>query len=222
MEEINKKIQEFLSYDEYRWQYDTKLAITYNKRAEGLELPLYQCKNCKTEFEMETKGTKIFCKHCHSSWNMSEYGRLENDKESIHITDWYEWERENVIKEIEDGKYNLDTKVNIESLPNAINFINLGEGILKHNTIGFYLTFKDYGENNKKTLYFPPLNTLSVHTEYNYRGKGQCITLSTLDNTYFLFPKEKIFNSTKIQFATEYLYKISKDKIKINNNIKIY
>jgi hypothetical protein len=53
---------------------------------------------------------------------------------------------------------------------------------------------------------------LSVHTEYDYRGKGQCITLSTLDNTYFLFPTEAGFNATKIQFATEYLYKISTKK----------
>jgi len=44
----------------------------------------------------------------------------------------------------------------------------------------------------------------SVHTEYNYRKKGPCITLSPLDNTYFLYPLEIGFNATKIQFATEY------------------
>ena len=213
VQEINNKIGEYLSYDEYRWQYDNKIAIKYDKRAEGLELPLYQCKNCKTEFEMETKGAEIFCNHCKSHWKMSEYGRLENEKESIHILDWYEWERRNVIKQIEDGKYNLDTIVNIESLPNAINFINLGEGRLKHNTDGFFLTFKDYGEDKEKTLHFPPMSMISVHTEYDYRKKGQCITLSTVDNTYFLFPKEFGFNSTKIQFATEYLY----EKIKRKN-----
>ncbi|NLM58575.1 MAG: hypothetical protein GX194_05545 [Clostridium sp.] len=36
--EVNEKLQEFLTYDEYQWQYITKQAITYEKRAEGLEL----------------------------------------------------------------------------------------------------------------------------------------------------------------------------------------
>lgn len=52
-----------------------------------------------------------------------------------------------------------------------------------------------------------------IHTEYNYRGKGQCVTLSTLDNTYFLFPIEDGFNATKIQFATEYLYEAAKSNL---------
>ena len=43
----------------------------------------------------------------------------------------------------------------------------------------------------------------SIHTEYDYRGKGQCIILSTPDNTYFIYPLEDGFNATKIQFATE-------------------
>ncbi len=49
----------------------------------------------------------------------------------------------------------------------------------------------------------------SIHTEYDYRKKGQCVTVSTLDNTYFLFPLEDGFNATKIQFAVEYLYEKS-------------
>lgn len=53
--------------------------------------------------------------------------------------------------------------------------------------------------------------------KYNYRGKGQCIKLSTLDNTYFLFSEELEFNVTKIQFATEYYYKLAK-KIQLGRN----
>ena len=54
----------------------------------------------------------------------------------------------------------------------------------------------------------------SIHTEYDYRGKGQCITLSTLDNTYFIYPLEYGFNATKIQFATQYLYEKNKNIVK--------
>ncbi|MCD7741460.1 MAG: hypothetical protein LUI06_04585 [Ruminococcus sp.] len=219
VDEINEKLAQYLSYDEYKYQYDTKMSITYDKRAEGIEMPLYRCPKCETEFMMKTKGAEIFCEKCGHRRLMTELGRmvsLDDGKETddcfSHIPDWYEWERKCVIAEIELGKYMLDTRVHIESLPNAVNFIDLGEGRLIHNNNGFTLTFTDYGQSTPTTLEFSPLSMTSVHTEYSYRGKGQCITLSTLDNTYFLFPLEKGFNATKIQFAAEYLYEREKEK----------
>lgn len=219
-EEINAKIADFMTYDEYAYQYETKMAITYDKRAEGIELALYQCPECGTEFRMKTSGAEIFCEHCGARRRMTEYGRMIHadnmtEDEFSHIPDWYEWERRQVISEIERGEYSLDTRVHIEALPNAVNFIDLGEGRLVHNENGYKLTFTDYGESEEKTLSFEPLTMSSVHTEYNYRDKkGQCITLSTLDNTYFLYPLEEGFNATKIQFATEYLYERAKERIK--------
>lgn len=227
VEEVNQKLKEALTYDEYAWQYETKQAITYPKRAEGIELALYQCPVCKTEYEMKSQNAELYCRHCGARWKMSKYGRMEYSSENMdaskalsasnvsleefcHIPDWHEWQRVQVIQQIEEGTYHLNCKVHIEALPNAVNFIDLGVGTLMHGENGFALTFQDYGEKNKKTLQFSPITMTSVHTEYNYRGKGQCITLSTLDNTYFLFPEEKEFNATKIQFAAEYLYEREK------------
>lgn len=210
VDEINQKIAEYLTYDEYKYQYDNKMAITYSNRAEGIEKPLYVCPNCKTEFSMQTKGAEIFCTKCGEKRFMTEYGRMVHadgsEDEFSHIPNWYEWERKLVHQEIENGKYKLDMKVHIESLPNAVNFIDLGEGRLIHNSNGFKLIFKDYGCTEEQALSFSPITTFSVHTEYDYRGKGQCITLSTPDNTYFIYPLENGFNATKIQFATERLY----------------
>jgi 1-acyl-sn-glycerol-3-phosphate acyltransferase len=232
-QEINKKLQEHLTYDDYKWQFDTKLKITYEKRAEGIELALYLCPCCEAEFKMEAKNAEIFCSNCEARWQLSEYGNMEPVNPALeykskeinfsHIPNWYEWQRSQVVREIEAGKYLLNIKVQVESLPNAVNFIDLGEGLLTHNEKGFALTFKDYGETKKKTLYFEPLSMSSVHTEYSYRdksqctvlsnyyNKGQCITLSTLDNTYFLYPRGMGFNPTKIQFATEYMYERAKN-----------
>lgn len=224
--EVNRKLQDYLSYDEYAWQAEKQIPITYNKRAEGLEMPLYQCPICKTSFKMQSANAILSCKHCEAKWEMTPYGKLQlitsgrhTEKESLlkvlHIPDWYEWERKQVEEEIDRHQYHLACKVHIEALPNAVNFIDLGEGWLIHDETGFLLTFKDYGKEQEETLHFHAGEMLSVHTEYNYRGKGQCITLSTLDNTYFLFPLEEGFNATKIQFATEYLYeKIRKRKAK--------
>lgn len=210
VEEINARLADFLRYDEYAYQYMTKMAITYKKRAEGIEMPLYRCPDCGAEFEMHTSGAEIFCGKCGAKRFMTEYGRMVrpdgSEDDFSHIPDWYEWERECVKKEIDGGAYGLDMRVKIESLPNAVNFIDLGEGRLIHNKDGFRLIFKDYGDAEERTLSFAPLTMTSIHTEYDYRGKGQCVTLSTLDNTYFIYPLEKGFNATKIQFATEYLY----------------
>lgn len=217
-EEINAKLEDFLGYDEYAYQYETKMAITYEKRAEGLELPLYKCPDCGTEFETKTEKADIFCSRCGSVRTMTEYGRLVHpdgsEDEFSHIPDWYEWQRKCVHEEIDNDMYKLDTRVKIESLPNAVNFIELGEGRLIHDKNGFVLTFRDYGETEDKTLTFPPSSMTSIHTEYDYRGKGQCVTLSTLDNTYFLYPLEEGFNATKIQFATEYLYELSHKNVR--------
>jgi len=212
VEEINSSISKALTYDEYKWQLDNNMQINYPKRAEGLHIPLYKCISCGTEYMMASKDYNLMCKKCNSVWEMSNSGVLKNSTNEIMIPKWYEWQRECVEQEIRAGKYNLNCRVHIESLPNAVNFIDLGDGTLEHNKDGFKLTFREYKELDEKTLFFSSKSMLSIHTECDYRNKGQCVTLSTLDNTYFLFPLEKEFNNVKIQFATEYLYKINSQK----------
>ena len=215
--EILAVMQGELTYDDYRWQRESKLKITFPKRAEGLNMPLYMCRECGAEFCMESEGAILRCKKCGATWKMDEYGTLHQENKpqtqesEIYIPDYYEWEREQVHAEIERNGYHFDQNVRVEALPNSKNFIALGKGRLIHNHDGFYLTFKDYLEENEKTLFFEAKSSPSIHTEYDYRGEGQCVTLSTPDCTYFLFPLEEGFNATKIQFATEYFYWKSQD-----------
>lgn len=218
--EINTRVRGALAYDEYEWQRDNRIHIDDAFRAEGLELVLYHCPHCGALFEMRTRGAEIFCAGCGFRRRMTGLGELEsvgvNTPEEpagfTHIPDWYEWQRRQVNAEIDEGRYFLDTRVRVESLPNAKNFIDLGEGRLRHSPEGFALTVTGYGEAGEKTLRFTPAAMPSLHTEYDYRGKGQCITLSTLDNTYFLFPLEPGFNATRIQFATEHIHRRWKRK----------
>ena len=216
--DIHREIQNALQYDEYAWQWQQGLEIAFPQRAEGLEVVLYQCPQCEAEFHMGTQGADIFCTHCNARWHMDKLGRLEsvsallpNGQSFPHIPDWYEWQRGNLHRDIDAGNYRLDANVRVEALPNAKNFIYLGEGRLVHQPEGFSLTFCDYGDTQPKTLHFSSATAFSVHIEYDYRGKGQCITLSTLDNTYFLYPVQPNagFNATKIMFAAEYLHALS-------------
>ena len=206
VDEIYDRLSELLSYDEYAWQRSQNMKITYEKRAEGLHMPLYQCMNCKSEFSMKSEKNRLYCSKCGAVYHMDEYGTLCSNEKKVFIPDWYEWERRQVIEEIEAGAYRLDIKVEVDALPNAKNFIPCGEGKLHHGEDGFKLTYANYETGKEDTLKISPRQSYSVHTEYDYRGKGQCITLSTVDQTLFLFPRGEGFHATKIQFATEYLY----------------
>lgn len=210
--EIQHAIQQALTYDEYQWQEAAGIRIKEAWRAEGLQHPLYQCRDCKKEYHMTANGSSLLCTACGSAYTLTENGLLQSADggTDLRIPDWYEWERRQVQEEIRSGRYVLDAPVHIESLPNAVNFIDLGDGLLHQDETGFSLTLTDYGDSSPSTLFFSAASCFSIHTEYDYRGKGQCVTLSTLNNTYFLFPKQTDFNVTKLQFATEYFWEMSR------------
>ncbi len=219
-EELNKRINEAFVYDDYKWQKDNNIICDYPKRAEGLDKVLYQCSACGTEYEMESFGTTLRCKHCGKTWEMTELGELkalDNKETFTHIPSWYEWERENVRKEVDNNKYHFESKVRVHALPNAKGYINMGEGKLIHDMNGFKLTFKDEGEDVEVTL--PQYETYGVHIEYEYLHKfGDCVDLNTLNDTFYVYPDGSVpFSVTKMSLATEELYKVYW-KNKKNNN----
>lgn len=214
--DINNIVEEKMRYDEYKYQADNNIRISYKERAKGLHLPLYQCPVCEKEFSMASEGIILSCNNCMAKWEMNELGKLvkvtnlNGCLDFSHIPDWYEWERKQVEKQIDAGIYKLNCRVKIEALPNAVNFIDCGEGHLVHKKEGFYLTFYDYRKQEETTKFFSSKSLFSIHTEYDYRSKkGQCVTLSTLEDTYFIYPLGEGFNATKIQFATEYLHDLA-------------
>ena len=216
LDEINDRIQKAFVYDEYKWQFDNKVVIDESFRAENLHKVLYQCPSCLTEHEMDSKGNKIWCNHCHKTYEMDVYGKLhatEGETEFSHIPDWYEFERSQVRKQIEEGAYQFEDDVIIDSLPNAKGYIRLGEGHLKHDVNGFVLTGTEFDQ--PLHLIKEPLSLYSLHIEYDYFGKGDCIDLSTLDDTYYIYPKNRKNVVTKLHFAVEELFKIEKEKLKL-------
>lgn len=210
VEEILERISEELTYNEYEYQLDNKIVIDDKWRAEGLHFPLYRCRRCGKDFAMTSSGSKITCKYCGDSYEMDELGQLHDSFGNIiKIPDWYEWQRGFVHEECKKGSYKLDIPVRIWALPNSVNFIDCGLGRLIHDKDGFLLELDNYRSERHEVLKFPSGSMKSIHTEYDYRGKfGPCVTLSTYDDTFFIFPTEEsrdVFNPTKIQFATEYL-----------------
>lgn len=210
VDEINKELVDAFQYDDFKWQKDHQVKVCYSRRAEGLHKVLYQCPHCMTEYRMSSSGIQLKCESCGKSWTMSEYGELSadsGDTEFSHIPDWYEWERENVRREVENGSYNSGKlPVTVDSLPNAKHFIRLGEGMMTHDMNGFRVEGKDEnGETFRMIKTVPSL--YSCHIEYEYLGKhGDCVDLNTLEDTWYIYPHDCDFSVTKMALATEELY----------------
>ena len=211
VDEINRKLAEMFQYDDYRWQKERGLRTTYKKRAEGLEKVLYQCPACRTEYRMETEGTKLRCSACGKTWKLSELNELSaesGETEFSHIPDWYEWERENVKAEVEAGTYSTgELDVHVDSLPNAKGYVRLGNGKMVHDENGFRVWGTD-DQGMAFSMEIPAKTQYSVHIEYEYLGKyGDCVDLNTLEDTWYVYPHGKDFAVTKMSLATEEIYK---------------
>ncbi len=208
-EEIQSRIEDAFHYDEYRWQYANRIVIDSGMRANGLHRVLYQCPHCGTEFRMNSEGIHLYCEECGSIWEMDVYGQLrcENGEDIFPmVPDWYRWERENVRKEVEEGKYHFEDDVRVEYLQNAKQcFRTIGIMHLTHGEDGF--TVEGTTDDGKPfRLHRTVLSMYSCHIEYDFKGRGDAIDLATLTDTWFVFPLNAVNCLTKLHFAAEELH----------------
>ncbi|MCL2866003.1 MAG: 1-acyl-sn-glycerol-3-phosphate acyltransferase [Lachnospiraceae bacterium] len=214
VQEINKTLAETIVYDDFAWQKENKIKIRKRTRAEGLHKVLYQCPACLVEYQMNSYKSTLQCGACGKAWEMTALGELvakNGETEFSHIPDWYEWERANVRREVENGTYSFESTVKVWSLPNTKGFIKFPElGHLTHNMNGFTLT--GVSKSGPFTNDWPVRALYSCHIEYNYKGAGDCVDLNTNDDTLYLFPQRTDFSVTKISLATEELYTLEAKK----------
>lgn len=215
VDDINNGIKTAFAYDDLSWQKEKKLRVNAEQRAVGLHKVLYQCPSCGREYRMASKGNLLECSACGKKWHMDEYGELIGAGHSegfAHIPDWFEWERENVRREVEEGVY-TSGKLNviIDSLPGSDGFIRLGKGILKHDSDGFHVRVTEPSEalsqrpTETRIMERNALSTNTCHVVYDKRG--DCIDLNTNEDTWYIYPKNAECSVTKIMLACEELYK---------------
>ena len=215
VEEINKAVREALEYDEYRYQKEQGILVTEPFRAEGMHKILYQCPHCMAESQMASKGTEIFCTACGKRWNLNEDGTLsavEGETEFSHVPDWFEWEREQVRRQIEEGTYSFEDEVDVYSLPRCWKFEKLGAGRLRHDPEnGFVLD--GFYNGSPYHIHRTPQETNSLHIEYDYCyiKPFDCVDISTENDSFYCYPtKQNVV--TKLAFATEILYQRAREK----------
>lgn len=216
-QEINSKIREAFEYDEYKYQKENGILITEPYRAEGLHKILYKCPHCMAESQIDSKGAELFCKKCGKRWRQNVDGSLSavnGDTEFSHIPDWFKWEREQVRREIEEGRYRFECEVDVHSMPHCWRFIPLGNAKLTHDPEnGFILEGHYNGENYR--IQRTPLQSNSLHVEYDFPHikPYDCVDISTESDSFYCYPdKENVV--TKLSLATEEIYKINLAKVR--------
>lgn len=215
-EEINRRVQNALTVDDFRWQQENNVIIDMPERADNLNALLYQCPHCGTEFEMTGKGKTIACAHCGATYELTENGKLAavNCEEKFnHIPDWVRWQNERLREEIEAGRYAFEDDVEIYTMPNAKTVYYHGKGKLTHDLTGFRLTGTVYGEPTEE--FWPAELQDGVHIEYAHPnfGKRDMVDLSTISESYWLALSKKD-QLTKLSFANDILYETAHKKKK--------
>lgn len=213
VDEINAALKEAFEYDDYRYQKENRIKITEEYRAEGLHKVLYQCPHCMAESKMTSEGTVLKCTECGKEWNWDEDGNLRalnGETEFTHIPDWFDWEREQVRKQIENGEYSFEDEVEVYSLPRCWTFKKLGKAKLTHDPENGFVLEGFYNGKPYRVQRIPAqTNSLHIEYDYCYIKPFDCVDISTEKDSFYCYPTKKDV-VTKLAFATEEIFKMKK------------
>ena len=212
VDQINAKLKSALTYDDYAYQKENGILIDEPYRAEGMHKILYQCPHCLAESKMASKGDTLYCTECKKEWRLNEDGTLsakDGETEFSRVPDWFLWEREQVKAQIERGEYSFSDEVDVYSQPRCWKFEYLGDGYLTHDVNGGFTVRGEYNGKEYR-IQRAPLQTNSLHIEYDwcYVKPFDCVDISTENDSFFCYPKNKTDVVTKLAFATEILYEM--------------
>ena len=203
-DEITKLVKERFSFDNFKWQKENGVKVQESFRADGLQRVLYKCPACGKEAETEGKGIHLTCHACGKKYTLNEYGELETKGgvcEFSHIPDWYDWEREAVRKEIEEGSYRFSEDVEIYASVDTKRVFRLGDGHLTHTENGFTLIGEDLEYEQKA------LSSYSICADFNWYELGDIILIGDHKCLFYCFPKNQRVPVVKVRLATEEIYK---------------
>ena len=206
-EELMDIINNCFSFNNFKWQQENKVEVNEKFRADYLNRVLYKCPHCLEE-NMSGKGEYLVCNNCHNEYHLDKYGYLKNTKnETIfdNVPDWYKWERECVIKELDNDSYRLDEDVIIYALKDLKTIYKLGEGHLTHDKNGFHLV----GCDNKLDYHQGPNHSYTLNADLNWYELGDIVGFGDSEARYFCLPTSNKDVVLKARLATEELYKRS-------------
>ncbi len=206
--EIDEILDGAFSFDNFDWQRKNKIEINEPFRADGLNRILYKCASCGVEGQMEGKGEYLVCHACGKKYHLTTLGELHaesGETEFSHIPDWYQWERDEVRRELKNGSYSLDVGVDVGVLTDFTAIRMVGEGRLTHTTDGFTLNACD----GRLDYHQSPTSSYGLYSDYYWYEIGDMICIGNKKVLYYCFPHSgDIVAKTRI--AAEELYKLKK------------
>ena len=206
VDEIYDIILEEFSFNGFEKQINSKIEVTEPLRAKDLNKVLYKCPVCLEEGKMEAKTDTICCTGCNNKYYLSVTGKLipsNKDLKVMNVPKWIDFEREAVLKEINDGTYHLDTDVDVIVMKDTYHLYKVGSGHLTHGMDGFHLTLDD----GTLDYHHPSTTSYSVNIDLHWYQIGDLVCVGDYNTQYYCFPKQKDV-VIKTRFACEEIYKI--------------
>ena len=207
LDELYLCLKDEFTFDNFKWQQENHMLIKEPFRADHLNRVLYKCPACRSEGRMNGKGIYITCGCCGKKYELTEEGfmqAVEGETEFRHIPDWYNWERDEVKKEILAGTYKIEADVDICMMVDTKAIYKVGEGHLTHTTDGFTLT----GCNGKLNYTQKSKASYSLYSDYYWYEIGDMICIGNMKTLYYCFPKNNTDIAAKARIAAEEIYKI--------------
>ena len=207
--QLDALLDKAFGFDNFRWQQENNIKIDEPFRADGLNRILYRCPYCEAEGKTEGKGTTLTCHSCGKVYTLTEYGELEaqdGNPAFTHIPDWYDWQRQVVRKELEDGTYRLEADVRIGMMVDYKAIYMVGNGKLIHDIDGFRLE----GCDGQLSYSQGPLACYGLYADYYWYEIGDVICIGNQDALYYCFPENCGDVVAKTRLAVEELYKLKK------------
>ena len=206
--EINERLKKEFQLDYWKTQKEHNVIIKEENFAEGLERVLYKCPHCGTEGEISTTKNNIKCNKCGITYEIQPTGELvalNATTKFSSVSSWYDYEREEVRKEILNGTYKTEF--------DPILFVTLDTYKLfkvkdvnphfVHDINGFSLTDEEHNLSFKLN----PQETYSVYSDFYWYEIGDVISIGNTDIQYYCFPENKRVSVAKIRIASEEMFK---------------
>ncbi len=214
VDELNSILNNEFTFDNWKWQQENNVIINEPFRADCLNRVLYKCCVCGAEGNMRGYETELKCMHCGAKWELTETGFLEMKSNGhstengshtsfSHVPDWYNWQREQVRKEIDEGLYRIDSDVDIYMMVDTKAIYKAGSGHLQHDLNGFVLD----GCDGKLHYEQKPKSSYSLYSDYYWYEIGDMICIGDMKTLYYCFPKGTGDIVAKARIGTEELYK---------------
>jgi len=178
-EEIERKCDEVLWQDDYKWNKEQRIKYeTHGRICTDLHDLCYRCPRCGKEFDMIGEKDYIKCNSCGNGAHMNDYYDFIPFDDSCVIPEspsvWVDEERKHVYKEIQDHNFEFVEEVKIGTLPEYKFLKNLatselcGEGKIIINHEGFFYKGTKYGEPFEFKIDYKLFPTLGMVTDVSF------------------------------------------------------